>query len=70
MNTEVAAGIARAKGAKRSGMRLGHWLSAEQAARLLELLKKQGRTSYPVEFYPPRLRRSLAITSLNGPGVK
>ena len=37
MNTEVAAGIARAKGAKRSGMRLGHWLSAEQAARLLEL---------------------------------
>jgi len=37
MDTAAAAGIARAKGAKRSGVRLGHWLSAEQAARLLEL---------------------------------
>lgn len=35
MAPELAAGIARAKGAKRSGVRLGHWLTAEQVARLL-----------------------------------
>jgi site-specific recombinase XerD len=35
MATELAAGISRAKGAKRSGVRLGHWLTAEQAERLL-----------------------------------
>jgi site-specific recombinase XerD len=32
---ELAAGIARAKGAKRSGVRIGHWLTAEQAQSLL-----------------------------------
>jgi site-specific recombinase XerD len=32
---ELAAGIARAKGAKRMGVRLGHWLTAEQAQSLL-----------------------------------
>jgi integrase/recombinase XerD len=37
MAPELAAGIARAKGAKRSGVRLGHWLTAEQADRLLAL---------------------------------
>src|SRR5579871_2680304 len=35
MSPELAAGIARAKGAKRNGVRLGHWLTAEQAERLL-----------------------------------
>ena len=35
MAPEQAAGISRAKGAKRSGVRLGHWLTAEQAAKLL-----------------------------------
>ena len=35
MAPELAAGIARAKGAKRSGVRLGHWLTAEQVADLL-----------------------------------
>jgi site-specific recombinase XerD len=35
MAPELAAGIARAKGAKRSGVRLGHWLTAEQVAKLL-----------------------------------
>jgi site-specific recombinase XerD len=34
---ELAAGIARAKGAKRNGVRLGHWLTAEQAEQLLAL---------------------------------
>jgi site-specific recombinase XerD len=37
MAPELAAGIARAKGAKRSGVRLGHWLTAEQADKLLAL---------------------------------
>jgi site-specific recombinase XerD len=37
MAPELAAGIGRAKGAKRSGVRLGHWLTAEQAERLLGL---------------------------------
>ena len=35
LDPELAAGIARAKGAKRSGVRLGHWLTAEQAQMLL-----------------------------------
>jgi site-specific recombinase XerC len=34
---EIAAGIARAKGAKRAGVRLGHWLTADQARQLLAL---------------------------------
>jgi site-specific recombinase XerC len=37
MAPELAAGIGRAKGAKRSGVRLGHWLTAEQAERFLAL---------------------------------
>jgi site-specific recombinase XerD len=37
MAPELAAGIARAKGAKRGGVRLGHWLTAEQAEQLLAL---------------------------------
>ena len=37
MPPELAAGIARAKGAKRSGVRLGHWLTAEQTESLLAL---------------------------------
>ena len=32
---ELAASIARAKGAKRAGVRLGHWLTAAQAEQLL-----------------------------------
>ena len=34
---ELAAGIARARGAKRSGVRLGHWLTAQQTEQLLAL---------------------------------
>ena len=37
MAPELAAGIARAKGAKRSGVRLGHWLTVEQAKQFLAL---------------------------------
>ena len=37
MAPDLAAGIARAKGAKRSGVRLGLWLTAEQAESLLAL---------------------------------
>src|SRR5580698_5842499 len=35
LDPDLAAGIARAKGAKRSGVRLGHWLTVEQAQALL-----------------------------------
>jgi site-specific recombinase XerD len=35
MPPELAAGIARAKGAKRSGIRLGRWLTREQAEQLM-----------------------------------
>lgn len=34
---EVAAGIARVKGARRTGVRAGNWLTLEEAERLLEL---------------------------------
>ena len=37
MAPELAAGIARAKGAKRGGVRLGHWLTVEQAEQFLAL---------------------------------
>jgi hypothetical protein len=37
MALELAAGITRVKGAKRSGVRLGHWLTAEQAEHFLAL---------------------------------
>jgi site-specific recombinase XerD len=37
MAPELAAGIARARGAKRGGVRLGHWLTVEQAEQLLAL---------------------------------
>jgi site-specific recombinase XerD len=37
MAPELAASVARAKGAKRGGVRLGHWLTAEQAQQLLAL---------------------------------
>jgi site-specific recombinase XerD len=33
----LAAGIARTKGAKQSGVRLGNWLSADQAEKLLSI---------------------------------
>lgn len=37
LNPDLAAGIARAKGAKRSGTRLGRWLSVAQAESLLSM---------------------------------
>jgi site-specific recombinase XerD len=37
MAPELAAGVARAKGAKRGGVRMGHWLTVEQAEQLLAL---------------------------------
>jgi site-specific recombinase XerD len=37
MSAELAAGVSRAKGAKQSGVRLGHWLTKEEASALLAL---------------------------------
>lgn len=36
LDPQTAAGIARAKGAKRNGVRLGHWLTDKQAQALLD----------------------------------
>lgn len=35
LSPELAAGIARVKGAKRIGVRLGNWLTADQGRNLL-----------------------------------
>ena len=35
LSPELAAGIARVKGAERIGVRLGNWLTAEQSRKLL-----------------------------------
>ncbi len=37
LSPELAAGIARVKGAKRLGVRIGNWLTAEQGKALLEV---------------------------------
>jgi site-specific recombinase XerD len=37
MAPALAAGVARAKGARRGGVRLGHWLTGEQAEQLLAI---------------------------------
>jgi hypothetical protein len=39
LSPELAAGIRRVKGAKRLGLRLGNWLSAEQAKELIRVRK-------------------------------
>jgi len=38
LSPELAAGIRRVKGAKRLGVRLGNWLTAEQSQKLLQTL--------------------------------
>ena len=37
MSAELAAAISRAKGVKQSGIRVGHWLTKEEASQLLAL---------------------------------
>ena len=63
MSPERTAGIARAQGAKRSGVRLGHWLTPEQAERLLaapDLTTTKGirDTAIPALLLGAGLRRS------------
>lgn len=61
LDPELAAGIGRAKGAKRSGVRLGHWLTAEQADLLLaspDLTRLKG------------VRDSAVLAVLIGAGVR
>jgi site-specific recombinase XerD len=41
LSPELAAGIARVRGAKRMGVRLGNWLTAEQSRRLLQMADDQ-----------------------------
>ena len=52
LSPELAAGIRRVKGAKRVGVRLGNWLTAEQSQTLL---RAPGR---PESEGPPRPRHS------------
>ena len=61
MSPELAAGIARAKGAKRSGVRLGRWLTAEQAGTLLAL---------PNPITIKGVRDSAVIALLLGAGLR
>ena len=61
LDPELAAGIARAKGAKRSGVRLGHWLTAEQAQTLL---------SAPDLTTPKGIRDSAVLALLLGAGLR
>ena len=69
MAPELAAGVARAKGAKRGGVRLGHWLTVEQAEQLLaipdlETLKGNRDSAVLAILLGAGLRRS-ELTSLD-----
>jgi site-specific recombinase XerC len=61
MSPELAAGISRAKGAKRSGLRLGQWLTAEQAEKLMAI---------PDLTTIKGIRDSAAIALLIGAGLR
>ena len=52
---ELAAGITRVKGAKSVGVRVGNWLSVQQAQRLLNV-----RSAEPA-FWPPGTRLRLNL---------
>jgi site-specific recombinase XerC len=61
MDPELAAGIARAKGARRSGVRLGHWLTTEQAQAFL---------AAPNLTTPKGIRDSAVLALLLGAGLR
>ena len=44
LSPNLAAGIRRVKGAKKLGVRVGNWLTAEQGKRLLQVLWQGGQT--------------------------
>ena len=44
LNTELAAGIRRVKGAKKLGVRFGNWLTAEEARRFWAVASAQTRS--------------------------
>ena len=41
LSPDLAAGVRRVKGAKKLGVRIGNWLTAEQGRRLLETMRQQ-----------------------------
>jgi site-specific recombinase XerD len=61
LDPDLAAGIARAKGAKQSGVRLGHWLTTEQAETLL---------AAPDLTTPKGIRDSAVLALLLGAGLR
>jgi integrase len=61
LSPELAAGIRRVKGVRRLGVRLGNWLTPEQARRLLE---------YPEPATPRQLRDYAMLAMLIGCGLR
>lgn len=61
LSPELAAGIRRAKGVRRLGVRLGNWLTPEQGRRLLE---------YPEPATPRQLRDHAMLAMLIGCGLR
>jgi site-specific recombinase XerD len=61
LSPDLAAGIRRVKGAKRLGIRLGNWLSAEQGKRLI---------SAPTGFQLRELRNRAVLAVLIGCGLR
>lgn len=58
---EVAAGIGRVKGVRRAGVRLGHWLTHEEAERLLAAPDSSG---------PKGARDAALLSTLFGAGLR
>lgn len=54
LSPELAAGIRRVKGAKKLGVRLGNWLTAEEARTLWQLpIERPSRASATEPFWQP-----------------
>ena len=71
MAPELAAGVARAKGAKRGGVRLGHWLTVEQAEQFLalpDLKTLKGNRDVARACHSPR--RGPAQVGVDEPGLR
>lgn len=67
LNPDLAAGIRRVKGAKRLGMRLGNWLTADQGRRLLAVpASKSVRDKRDYAILSPLLGCGLRRAELTG----
>jgi hypothetical protein len=64
LSPDLAAGIRRVKGAKKSGVRIGNWLTAEQGKRLLGVFDRQSLRGKEVVRADQRARCSDGVTHL------